>query len=153
MVVCVVCCFGLRLCLKTQRSKHFLGIIGGFGTHEADIANKSMMPRNAVQVGSSLGSSDLPLVRSSGTFSSPLSFRPVYVRQNETLRKGRLGQVQLKKTASYYPEASVKQPSRVSLISPRIRILRIGRPRMLTAIFTRHIHNTGNLEEYRDNRP
>lgn len=52
--------------------------------------------------------------------------------------------------AQYYADGSVNLPHRLGLILPRIRILRIGRPRMLTAIFPRDVNNTGSIAVYRE---
>lgn len=77
----------------------------------------------------------LPLLRSSGTFSSPLSFRPA-----KNTHRGHAGILlqchRMREKITFCNILLLQQPPNRGLLRlPRIRRLRIGRPRKLAAMF------------------
>lgn len=104
----------------------------------------------------------LPRVRSSGTFSSPLSFRPVRNRHTTPVRNHRRPAAPDARFASPTPgPGQSRAPRRAANTGcgergrqaglPRIRRFFRERPRPIAAILTGFSHNTGNLARSREN--
>lgn len=104
----------------------------------------------------------LPRVRSSGTFSSPLSFRPVRNRHTAPVRNHRRPAAPDAQFASPTPDpGQSRAPRRTANTGcgergrqaglPRIRRFFRERPRPIAAILTGFSHNTGNLARSREN--